>query len=350
MKTLAFLLIASLILLLAGLFLRPEAVDAQNAVFTDEIKVASGSANIKSAVAPPEPRAKPVAEAKESPPTALLLALQSDALCAMVKEYYALPTSLLASRTETPGLLAAFGASADMQEAFAADGPLFGDPKQDVSKKGKLSRFLLALRLSGQLYGFDSSAPDLARAHALLTALEKDEAGNGAYPLYLLAIEKKLDRKPEQLRETARRAANASYFDSLLLAEFRLMEGAAWQSSSHHFLSRRIFNGSLINYAAIGTLQSLDEGSNDPLSPSFGRLLQQEASRSARGYYDLGFMVEEYSWGRTLAKDPPTDAWLVNAKEPRSSLWNNEPYVNASGEECPQEEYDNYLFELRSTT
>jgi hypothetical protein len=340
MKTLILLFTSSVVLLLAGLLLgNGPAPLAQGQPAESRIEPALIPTETRAP--PPAPLPAPVA-APQPPPSPMVEAMEADNLCAVVSQ---MSRSSVLTKEVLPALLRSVGASPALQELYAADGPLFGN---GASPAHKLARFFQALRLGNALHYFHGEA-DLDRARTILLALEEEESGNAAFPLFRLDLEQRLGYSREKLRETARKAAAASYFDTLQLPELRELERSRWQSPSHHFvISAFLDSAQGINFHnAITTLQEIDREFHDQHARSIAGLMMQEGIRAARSAYFMDFSAVEYDWGRGLLNDEslPYSSMLSLQKEGRQE-WPWPPYL--TGGDCKREIYDDFFLKIRS--
>jgi len=347
MKTLVFLVLASLIVFIAGLTL----VDAQSgsASLAPPIKLpAVGSAKLKEEPATPKSPAAVKLDPELRPkPSALLAAMEADNLCEAAK---IANMEFKFDGEQVPSFLHALGASPALQELFAAKGPIFApDPKKKTLHK--ITRLYTALSLGGFLItGKDNGKNGLTEAHRILLEIEGEEPANAAYPAARVGIEKKLGLPLEKIRETAKLAASGSYFDLLLLEHLKEIERARWQSATHHLVlsifleqAQRVVGF----YSMVEIFSEIDRKFQTTYGKSLGETMMQEGQKARRSHYFLGFDGDVYATGRAFAADyeQPFMENLSYQKEGRES-WPQQPYIHEASD-CNRQIYDDYYHQMR---
>lgn len=348
MKSLAFLLVASIIFLFVGLALTegqtspPVPAQDLQAPPAPKPPKAPGSANQK-------PKPSPAAQAAPAK-SELAEAMNADDLCqaALIvgKNFHQ------RSQAEISGAMRAFGAPTSLQEMFAPGGPIFGpiDAKKRFSTH--FLNLMYALRLANIL-NFSSGGSMSEHGSAALTILKELETAdpsNGAFPYFQLGILRELKYKEEEIKETAERVARASHFDSMLTAQIAELESGRWQSATHHYvlnwLSQQV--NTISYYTSLDALNSVTGGSGgDDLKDRVGKLMMQEGLRATRRAQYHGFDGSAYSYG-TIYNSAEDDEYLANLSDRIAGYqWRYPPYVSRDKGDCKREEYDAYYEEMR---
>jgi hypothetical protein len=344
MKTLAFLFLASLIVLLAGLVLneghtrprpRPTTFEALN-----------GSANLIKDPPVQTRRAAPTTQVALPPlkiaPTELVLAMEGDNICKAASLQRA---KSIFSVEQAPALMASIGAGASLQETFGAEGPIFGNPKPETKFKHKTSKFMHALKLAGLLH-YSAGSTHLETARLLFLELEAEEPSNSAYPAFRLHTEKTLKYSAEKLAATAAQAAAGSYFDTLIMNELRSIEGTRWQSAAHHLVLTSFFDYARgINVGALDSLfPEIDRENHTRHSEYVGQLLTQGGRNASRSAYFLEFSADEYEIGRVLSGYKDLDNYALTREREGEDFVAYGPYPS---EPCDRTLYDDYFAKMR---
>lgn len=340
MKTLAFLFLASIVLLMAGLMLNEGHSSPRTLNTAPEL--AEGSTNLVAVV--PQKKVIAVTQAVAKPPTKiapspLVLAMEADNFCeALIQSSR---TSAI-TKEHAPALLESLNASPALRELYAPDGPIFGSPERISPLTHKLSKLFLALRLANMLYYGPSEKADDARARELFLELEKQEPGNSAFPYFRLVVEKRQGLSQEKLLETAAKAASGSYFDTLLLEHLRELEGARWQSPTHHLVVSQFLSyaNNIDLNSGFTAVHDLDRAADSQYGEQIGELMMQNGKRAPRGAGFFEFSANEYDLGRHLAKnsESPDSTMLSREKDGYSPPYS--PYVDSNA--CDRNVYDEF--------
>lgn len=346
MKTLAFLFLASIIVLLAGLLLNEGHTSPRPPPSTERATL-HGSANQEVPIrqiqaAPIKVMPPPTVHAEKIPISEVISAMENDNLCEVVSQ---LQKKSVFNVETASALVASLGSSPALLELYGAHGPFFGEAGK-TSYKNKLSKFFLALRLAGLLHYSNVGSQDLPKAQEILLELEKEEPSNGAYPFVRLYVEKGMKYSTEKLTLAAAKAASASYFDTLLLNELQNVEGSRWQSASHNLVLTNFFDyANPINLSPVTQeFQDLDRKEKSRFSESLGLLMMQKARSANRGAFFLTYSPAEYEYGKTLAASDEPDSYSLSIQLDGQSI----PYAPYLASPCDRSIYDTFFANLRS--
>lgn len=301
MKTLAFIGSASLILLLAFWLSSPPA--PKGAASPSEL--VSVVPEARAATAPTPQPTRLVASAPHSP---LAQAIAADKGCETVR---LLSTLDITQPREAASILGAIGAPPALQELFAEKGPL--NPPADAKLKSfhtPLTRLIFALATGGIYPGLEPKRVDLTKARDLLLALEKEDPTNAAYPYFLLDVEKRRGASQGSLAKIAARAAQATRFESYLVAAQREIQANRFESSAAfqaiETLLQALDTANL--YSSGRILQAIDKENGSTYAGEVGTLLQQAGLRARRGAFFYDFSAREFDMGRELQGNHGPDA------------------------------------------
>jgi hypothetical protein len=342
MKTLAFLFIGSLLLLFSGLLLSEGKAPppAPPAEVVDEIIVADGSAKLEPVTKPTTP---PILLTKPEvqKPSAAVAALQREDLCDLMSQ---LSRESIAERAHAPQFLQAIGASSELQQIFAVDGPVFGNSEKNLGQTVP-EKFFFALRLAGMYATNTNAKQDLPRARKILLELEKEEPGNAAFPFFRFSIEQKSDEWKANVKQTLETIAQKSYFNTYLFALLQDLEPLRWRSAAYHYSITSFYDyANLQFYSPAQELIEYDAKNKTEFGKALGELMIAEPLRARRGQHVWGFSTIQYDWGRELSgSDQPysnrlsqkIEGWEENFHFPYP------PYVDRS--RCNAEPYEKYV-------
>jgi hypothetical protein len=347
MKTLAFLFVASIILLFAGLLLSEgnSSPPPLQHLQTDTITVASGSANLESHKnLPPLPPTPPKETTKTFPPSPIVDALLKDDFCELISE---MNTNYILHEGHAPQFVKAIGASSEMQKVFSQEGALYGSVTQNPDKLESIQeKFLFALRLSG-FYVPHKTEENLPLARKILVKLEKEEPGNAAFPFFRFAIETKDPTLKEEAAKTLKEFSYKTYFDTYLLSMFQEIETLRWRSPSYHYSINAFINESVSLYGPAQAILDYDQKHKTDFAKIVGNLMLEDPLRARRAHQFFGFSYQQFDWGRELSK---SDIPYSNAFSKSLEGWEENfhfpypPYIDSK--KCDPEIYENYMKSL----
>jgi hypothetical protein len=347
MKKLAFLFVASIILLFAGLLLSEgnSTPPPKEELQIDAITLASGSANLentkpKSTPAPTAPKQT----TKKIPPSPVVDALLKDDFCELISK---MNTNYILDEGHAPQFVKAIGASAEMQKVFSQEGALYGPEIQNPDKLESVQeKFLFALRLAN-FYVPHKTVENLPLARKILLKLEKEESGNAAFPFFRFAIEIKDPTLKEEAAKTLEAFSNKTYFDTYLLSMFQEIETLRWRSPAHHFSINTFIGESVSLYAPAQAILEYDRKHKTDFAKIIGNLMLDGPLRARRAHQFFGFSHQQYDWGRELSK---SEIPYSNAFSKTIEGWEENfhfpypPYIDRS--KCDPQIYEDYMKSL----
>ncbi|RZA06452.1 MAG: hypothetical protein EOP11_10360 [Proteobacteria bacterium] len=259
----------------------------------------SGNAALSAA-----PSASPIAQA-----------IQADDACEIARLLGQLD---ITKQTQAASVLAVVGAPPALQEVFSAEGPLVADAATPLEKfEHPLSKMLFALRLGGSYPGGPQTKEDLAKASALLTQLENEDAGNAAIPFFLLEIEKRRGASPAKLRAIAARAAKGTRFETYVSEAQRSLQSARFLNTAQfgavETLLQNLDSANLQSPA--NALKAADKSAGTNYSAAVANLMQAEGKAARRGLFFYDYSEREFDVGRMLNGNRGPDAQALSRKK-----------------------------------
>lgn len=344
MKTLLSLLGSSLLLLVLGLWINPVRGSSSEAPLDPPVATPPIAAPVKK---PARPAAGIPLPAVTIAPTELTRAMEAGQLCEAAR---LMENSQPNGAKEAAALLASVGASSDLQELFAPNGPLFGGDAIPLAQlHHPLSKLYYALRLAGFYPGGSPTDETRRRARELLLAMEKEDSGNAVYAFFLVPLEKTLGAKDEVLRELAARAARASRFDALLPEKLAGLHLARFASPAQYLVLDTFLNqsDSLSYWEPQMTFGELDQKWGTDYAKQVGRLLREGGERATRGAAFRGFSGREYDVGNQMVRDGAPNSYQLSRELEHLAEGEELPYGWVEYRNCNAESYETFFQQMR---
>ena len=260
-----------------------------------------------------------------------------------------LKTNFFGSSHVAP-VLAHIGASAALQETFAANGPVFGS-STSAKFQSPLARFFYALRKAGLLWAAPPLAADYPTAHAILLELEKADPSNAVFPYFRFELEEAMKLPADIRLKTLEQAAGASRFNLLFTDELRELQARRFENPAYFLVLDNILSNiqGLPRFPSTTEMKKFAQNSSIDAAGLLGRLMMEDGLRATRGGMFYGFYSYQYEEGRYLLGDNEKSiaAWDISLRlegQNRDDSW-TEPRFE---EPCNRERYEAAFRDLKS--